>query len=339
MKGAGLRVLVIGGTRFIGRYGVEQLIAAGCQVAVFHRGETEAAGLPPIPHIHGDRAELAEYAREVAAFGPDVVLDMVPMTAQDAATVIETVSDLAERVVVISSQDVYRAYDVVRDKDDGPPQPVPLGEHAELRRHRYPYRRDVAADHPLADYDKILVEERYRGAAGPPATILRLPAVYGPHDAQHRTAPYLRRMLDGRGTILVPERMAGWRWTRSYVEDVASAIAMAVTDEAASGLTFNVGDVDAMSEREWIEAIADAAGWDGEIRVVSDAALPEQLRAAIDPGQDLVVDSSLIRSRLGYSERIDRTEAMRRTVAWEGAQAYDPIDYGPEDEVIGSSGR
>ena len=181
-----MRVLVIGGTRFIGRHAVSKLAAEGCDVAVFHRGETEPPDLPPVGHIHGDRSDIASSLAELEAFGPDVVLDMVPMTARDADAVAETLGDLAGRVVAISSQDVYRAYDVVRRKDPGPPQPIPLTEDSELRSLRYPYRDDVPADHPLADYDKILVEERYRAVHGMPATILRLPAVYGPHDAQHR---------------------------------------------------------------------------------------------------------------------------------------------------------
>jgi nucleoside-diphosphate-sugar epimerase len=334
-----VRVLVIGGTRFIGRYAVEHLVAAGCDVAVFHRGETEPTEFPAVAHIHGDRSELVSFAGALSEFGPEVVLDMMAMTEHDANIVVEAVGGVVERVVTISSQDVYQAYDIVRGKDSGPAQPVPLTEDAELRRQQFPYRNDVPADHPLAGYDKILVEDRYRNTERLAATVLRLPAVYGPHDAQHRTAQYLRRMLDGRGTILVSEGLAGWRWTRGYVQDVASAIAMAVIDDMAAGHTFNVGEPAALTEFQWIEAIADAAGWDGEVLVVTDASLPEKLRAAINPAQDLFVDSSLIRSTLGYSEQIERADAMRRTVVWEAAQQYDPIDYDDEDGVIGALSR
>ena len=106
MERGSMRVLVIGGTRFIGRHAVEQLVAGGSDVAVFHRGETEPPDLPTVTHIHGARSELADHRSAVAAFAPDVVLDMVPMTAQDAAIVVEALGGIADRVVAISSQDV-----------------------------------------------------------------------------------------------------------------------------------------------------------------------------------------------------------------------------------------
>ena len=45
-----------------------------------------------------------------------------------------------------------------------------------------------------------------------PGTVLRLPAVYGPEDRQHRTFEYLKRMDDGRRAILVenPARLYGF---------------------------------------------------------------------------------------------------------------------------------
>jgi nucleoside-diphosphate-sugar epimerase len=50
-----MRILVIGGTRFIGPAVVRRLHGMGHHVTVLHRGETESADLPAIPHLHGDR--------------------------------------------------------------------------------------------------------------------------------------------------------------------------------------------------------------------------------------------------------------------------------------------
>ena len=63
-----------------------------------------------------------------------------------------------------------------------------------------------------------LVEQVLLADADPPVTVLRLPAVYGPGDAQHRLRPYLQRMLDGRLGILLHEGQAAWRWTRGCQE-------------------------------------------------------------------------------------------------------------------------
>jgi hypothetical protein len=67
-----------------------------------------------------------------------------------------------------------------------------------------------------------LVEQVLLAVADLPVTVLRLPAVYGPGDAQHRLRPYLQRMLDGRPGILLHEGQAAWRWTRGYVRNLVT---------------------------------------------------------------------------------------------------------------------
>jgi len=50
-----MKLLVIGGTQFVGRAVIEDAVARGHEVTVFHRGTTEPADLPPVTHVHGDR--------------------------------------------------------------------------------------------------------------------------------------------------------------------------------------------------------------------------------------------------------------------------------------------
>ena len=50
-----MKLLVIGGTSFVGRAFVERAVADGHDVTVFHRGEQEPDDLPPVTHVHGDR--------------------------------------------------------------------------------------------------------------------------------------------------------------------------------------------------------------------------------------------------------------------------------------------
>src|SRR4029077_4678792 len=131
-------------------------------------------------------------------------------------------------------------------------------EDAPLREHLFPFRGIVEG---RDDYDKILVERVVLGDNTLSGTVLRLPFVYGPRDNQHRLAYYLKRMDDHRPAIALEAAFAGWRATRGYVDNVAEAIALAVTDVRAAGRTYNVGDQDVLSEREWVEAIGHAAGW------------------------------------------------------------------------------
>ena len=337
-----MRVLVVGGTNFIGPDVVRRLVELGHEVAVFHRGKTEAELPAEVVHLHGDRERLGEHAAAFRRFGPEVMLDMRPLGEEDARAVMGAAAGIARRVAAISSMDVYRAYGRLIGREPGPPDPVPLTEESPLREQLYPYREETlkAADDPRrwTDlYDKILVERVVLGDPALPGTILRLPMVYGPRDGQHRLFPHLKRMDDGRPAILLDERVAGWRSSRGYVENVAAAIALAVVEERAAGRVYNVEEVDALPEADWARAIGRAAGWWGEVVALPADRLPAHLRdEGTDFAQDLVADTSRIREELGYAELIPREEALVRTVAWERANPpaeVDPaqFDYAAED--------
>lgn len=346
-----MRILVIGGTGFIGPFVVRQLQAAGHDLTLFHRGETRADLPPEVAHIHGNRARLADFAGDFRRFAPDVVLDMLPLTANDARAVVETMRGLTRRVVAISSIDVYRAYDRLLRKEPGPPDPTPLTEESPLRGRLFPYRDEQPSaakmrhsDTLLDDYDKIPVERIIMGDPTLPGTILRLPMVHGPGDYQHRLFPFLRRMDDDRPAILLNEGVAQMRGSRSYVENVATAIGLAVTDERAAGRIYNVAEPGATTEAEWVRLVGRVAGWQGEVVAVRPSRLPEQLRTQMDTAQHWDASSERIRRELGYAEVVPMEEALRRTIAWERAKppaTTDParFDYDAEDAVIAELAR
>ena len=121
-----MRILVIGGTGFIGSWVARSLVAQGHTLALFHRGRTSVNLPPAILHIHGERQSLAVFTPAFRRFAPDVVLDMFAHGEQDAALVMKTFCGLARRVVAVSSMDVYRAYGCFCRLEDGPPEREPF---------------------------------------------------------------------------------------------------------------------------------------------------------------------------------------------------------------------
>ena len=335
-----MRILVIGGTNFMGPYVVRELVAQGHQLAVFHRGKTPTP--QEVQEIFGDRRHLSEYADTLAALHPDVVLDMVPMLEQDARQVMSIFKGAARRVVAISSQDVYRAFGRVNLKEAGPVEDGPLTEDSPLRENLYPYRAAREPDDPrkwMDDYDKILVERVVMSDAELPGTVLRLPAVYGPGDYQHRLFAYVKRMVDGRPAILLDETVAQWKWTQGYVENVTAAIALAVVDERAAGRIYNVGEPFALTVQERIRKVAEVLDWHGQILMMPPERLPETLRWDGNAKQHIVVDSSRIRHELGYQEHVGIDESFARAVQWERTHPPEHIkpedfDYQQEDESL-----
>ncbi len=329
-----MRILIIGGTSFMGPVVVRLLHEQGHQVTVFHRGKTQAELPTGVREVIGNRRPLTAATHELQQIQPEIVLDMIPATEQDALEIMDTFRGKAQRIVAISSQDVYQAFGRVNKQEAGPADPRTITEDSPLREHLFPHRGlDVGDNEEMKslqhDYEKILVERVIMGDAALPGTILRLPMVYGPRDLQHRLFVHLKRMDDKRPVILLDEAIAQWRWTHGYVENVAAAIALAVTDERAKGRIYNVGEPFAFTMTEWIAKIGAAAEWHGKILVMASERLPESLREDINGQQDIVVDSTRIRQELGYKEPVDIDEAIQRTIAWE--RAHPPASINPKE--------
>jgi nucleoside-diphosphate-sugar epimerase len=300
-----MRVLVIGGTEFIGRRTVELLTDRGDDVLVVHRGQTE-----PDPrrgtHLHTDRKDFASKRQDIQQFRPDRVVDMMALSAADVDAVLPHLPDVP--IVLLSSMDVYEAWENILA--DGPATvAVPFDEDGPLRANRYPYRDRHAGK--LDDYDKLDVEPAYLARQG---SALRLGMVYGPHDAQRREEPVLRRVRaqrtripTGPGNLLLP---------RLHVDDAASAILAALDQpEQAAGHAFNIAESRAYPVNAWIRAVLHAAGHEAELVRVPDDTLPPDLRLTRAIEQQFLASTAKATARLGWHPG-DPTEGVQRSTRW-----------------------
>jgi len=339
-----MRVLLIGGNGFIGPAVVQGLRRAGVEVTLFHR-QNRSATDPDVNHILGDRNDLAAHAAAFRKLAPDVVIDFILSSGRQARSLMEAFRGVAGRVVALSSIDVYRACGILYGSESGPLQSTPLTEESELRTVSRTYPEEVVRKArkslPWLDdeYDKIQVEQAVMSEPELPGTVLRLPFVYGPGDKNHRLFPMVKRMDDGRKAILMVEEWAQWVAPRGYVENVAAAIVAATVAERARGRIYNVAEPGQYSELEWARAIARAAGWKGEIRIIPSERSPQHLKKHGNPNQHWSADSTRIRSELGYCEPSALDSALRATIAWERANPpaeIDPaqFDYAAEDACL-----
>ena len=277
------------------------------------------------------------FANAFRLMAPEVVIDMAPMRERDALAAVHVFAGIAPRIVAVSSADVYRAYGRMHGSEPGPIEPMPLTEDSPLRERLYPYRGE--RNGKLDDYDKIPIERAVMSSTDIQGTVIRLPAVHGERDYQHRLFMELTRMDAGRPAILVQEVQMGWRRCRGYVGNVADAIALVATDARAAGRIYHVAELAAPTQEQWLRDVAQIAGWLGEIVAVPAARMPEHLRDTTNYAQDEIVDSSRIRAELGYAERVSYEDGIRRAIEWERANPPAKhnarlLDYAAEDDVL-----
>lgn len=329
-----MNILIIGGTNFIGPYVIRHLHAMGNHnITLFHRGQATIDLPSTVKHIYGDKMNLEQHKDTFQALAPDVVVDMIAYTEKDTELVLRTFRGIANRLVMVSSQDVYRAYGVARQADKGPLEPLPISELSAVRNNRYPYQ-DPAKDPDqwCNRYDKIPLEEMVMIDPYIKATIVRLPAVYGPNDPQHRLFHFfkLKPLHDGRPIVLLDEGYANWFWTHGYVEDVAYGIALAITNERAAGRLYNIAEPRTRKMLDFIHAIGKQLNWKGEIVKVPSGHLPDELGVPLRTEQNIIVESSRIREELSYREAFSFEEGLKRTVEWELANL--PAGTGHDDD-------
>lgn len=287
-----MRILIIGGTGFIGVHVVHRLALSGHEVTVYHRGQTRASLPEGVNEIVQPQSPPGGVPDGLLRSEPDVVIHTVAMGVTDAEPFVRAFSGRTGRIVALSSGDVYRAYGRFIKFEPGPVESGLLSEDSPLRTKFFPYRKEATPPDSLHyRYEKILVERAFLSDPGTPGTVLRLPKVYGPGGNQDLATIY--------GNSLHPH----WRWTHGFVENVAAAITLAATHPRAAGRVYNVGE-------QYTPTIAERL-----VRLPPSTLGPDPERDShFDFAHDLAYDTSRIRSELNYREIVSDEEGLLRTV-------------------------
>ncbi|EDY84425.1 NAD dependent epimerase/dehydratase family [Verrucomicrobiia bacterium DG1235] len=338
-----MKILIIGGTKFIGAHLARHLLEAGHTLTLLNRGQQA----PPFPldleTIHCDRAELPAKRPELAGRSFDVAIDMICMNTSNIRQTIDALEGIVPRICVISSMDVYRARDILAGSDPSPVDNSPLTETSPLRSRLFPYQQGFKPGDDLYQiYDKIPVEATLQTLTKSDWTICRLPCVYGPGDYQRRLLPFSKRFTDKRSTILMDRDWAAWRWTWGYVEEVARAIAAAALHPAGANQIFNIGEEQTPSFQERFALCSDILDWPLKTTLAKAEKLPSNEDwAGLNLAQHWIADTSKIRSLLGYQEILTPKECLQKTLDWELANPPESVeptrfDYAAEDAYISS---
>jgi 2'-hydroxyisoflavone reductase len=182
-----MKVLVLGGTRFVGRHIVEALFASGHQVTLLHRGKTGASAFPTAEHLLADRNEDLSVLDGLEF---DATVDVCAYFPRQVTALADALGDRAGHYLYISTTSVY-------DTD----RASAYDEDASLGTLDDPTTEEITDTSygPL----KVLCEQVARERFGH-VTIVRPTYVIGPHDYTHRFTYWVERLAAG-GEVLAPE--------------------------------------------------------------------------------------------------------------------------------------
>ena len=253
-----MRILVLGGTSFVGRAIVEDALRHGAEVTLFGRGKTGADLFPGVERRIGDR-DTGDYA-SLRTGSWDAVIDVSGYVTRHVGTAMGVLWDRVGRYVFISSHAVYLREGVGPGSDEDTP-----------RRPSMPGLEFEQLDEDTYGPSKAACEDEVWSYYGDRATIVRPGKVAGPHDRSDMFTYWVRRAARG-GRVALPGRP---EQPSQVVDsrDLARLVVQLVADDRPGA--FNaVGPAEPTTLGGLIETCARVAGTEVEIVPAPPDAVP-----------------------------------------------------------------
>ena len=335
-KAGGMNILVIGGTGPTGPHIVNGLVDRGHTVTILHTGRHEVDTIPAhLEHIHTDPFDEDAFRSSIEGRTFDVVFAMYGRLR----AIVQVLKGRTPRLFSIGGVPVYSGFsEPAIEFPEG--MPVPTHENGRL------ISDERSGPKPL----KIAESEELTFSLHPDATHFRYPYIYGPNQVLPREWTLVKRALDGRRQIIVPD--GGLTvMTSAFVENATSAVLLAVDHiDTSAGEIYNVGDDLQFTYAQIAQIVGDELGSPFEL-----VSVPWELAATAGPflhnhsSTHRILSTEKIRQQLGYRDHVHPEEGMRRTVRWQAenlpgnedvaARLQDPFDYAAEDALIAATER
>ena len=316
-----MRVLILGGTSFVGRAIAEDALRSGAELTLFGRGKTGTGLFPGVPRLTGDR-DRADYAA-LRGGDWDALIDVSGYVPRHVGQAMDAVCGRVGRYVFISSHAVYRHVGVEPGATEDFPRRAPRRDTEVLDGDNYG-RLKVACE------DDVLARYRRR------ATIVRPGKVAGPHDNQDGLTYWVRRGARG-GRVAVPADPAQPVQVIDS-RDLARLVVQLVTDDRP-GAFQAVGPAEPVTLGGLIRMCADVAGTSVEVvRVPAETAPP--LFPLVRPVW-ATQQRSAARARAAGMPATPLPVTIADVLAWDRGRGEPPLGRGftPEQEAAALAGR
>lgn len=233
-----MKILVLGGTSFVGRHLVEAAVKIGHEVVLFNRGKTNPGVFSELRRIQGDRRKDAGLAGEEEW---DAVFDTCAYSPQDLQPMVDVLKNKTKLYMFVSTISVYNDYTNGR--------PIEASST---------FEQIIESDEVTGEtYGplKVMCEKLLKDQMNGRALIIRPCIIVGPHDPTDRFTYYAKRLSED-GPVAVPggpeaERKVQWIDVRDMAEWIVK-----MAEERKTG-TYNAAS-DPISMSDFIDAISSA---------------------------------------------------------------------------------
>ncbi len=304
-----MRVLVLGGTSFVGRAIVDDALRAGAEVTLFTRGRTGAKLFPGVSRRIGDR-ESGDYAA-LRKGSWDAVIDVSGYVPRHVGQAMDMLGDRVGRYLFISSHAVYVRTGVGPGSDEDTPRRPPVRDTEELTEETYGPLKVACEDDVLARY-------------GSRATIVRPGKVAGPHDVQDGLTYWVRRAARG-GRVALPG-CPGQPVQVVDSRDLAGLAVQLLADDRP-GAFHAVGPAEPTTMAELITTCARVAGRQVEVVPVPADAMPPFFPLIRPESMWSTQQRSPARARTAGLPATPLATTAADVLAWDRARGQPPLRY------------
>jgi 2'-hydroxyisoflavone reductase len=306
-----MHILILGGTRFLGRHLVEAALAAGHEVTLFNRGKSNPGLFPQVETLTGDRRENLDALKGRRW---DACIDTCGYIPREVRMSADALRDSVGHYTFISTISVYS--DALKPGED---ESGPLASLAD------PTVEEVTGE----TYGglKVLCEQAAEGALPGRVLTVRSGLIVGPHDPTDRFTYWVARAAEG-GAMLAPGDPAQ---TLQFIDgrDQANWI-IRMTEANTTGI-FNVsGPAHPLTMRETLETCVQVAGAGAALTWVDEAFLLEQelqpwaeLPLWIPAGGNAALNINLGKAQAAGLRCRPLVETVRDTYVWQQTRVGD----------------
>ena len=302
-----MKILVIGGTRYMGRIAVQRPLDQGDEVAVLSRGNIQPEWWDRIEHIAGDRTDSADFNAKLRGREFDGVLDMRAFRKEHVESACDLFRDRVDRYLMVSTGSVY--FDGKLDFASVCPYRETDVSWSDID-YSYPEGEDPYG------VGKRHCEKWLQENSPVPYTIVRIPAVMGWDDPTGRMWWWVLRALDGGGIVIPEQHRAVFRTL--YSEDAAENFVRALKAPEAAGQTYHIAMREIMTMERWTQLIWDATGSQCEITYVPQEVIQRQLsdyEPHLSRALPYIQDTSKAEREFGFATT-PVAEWVQTTVDW-----------------------